>query len=92
MAYYPFYPELDAWLAQHHAIRIGQGPVGDQHHDLYIVNQRLLIVALYNDNGLDIFIPASSQIRADFPDDPAGWLTAALKAAELACGINSRKG
>jgi hypothetical protein len=80
MAHYPLYPELEAWLEQRHAWRVGEGQVGEQHHDLYAVNGRLLIVALYSDDqGFDIFIPIPHK----------NSMTDALKAAEIAFGIQS---
>jgi hypothetical protein len=81
------YAQLEAWLQEHHARCVGQGEVGRQHHDLYIVNGRLLIVALQRDphgqiQGWEIYIPASAETRID----------AALTAAEIACDLPSHKG
>jgi hypothetical protein len=53
--------------------------LGNRHHDLYAVNGRFLIIAVDPDGGWEIYIPATAD----------NSITASLKAAELACGIQS---
>jgi len=80
MTHYPLYPELNEWLRQHRARHIGEGRVWEQHHDLYVVNERLIIIATYSENGgqgCEIYVPVQS----------ANGIADALKSVEVACGI-----
>ena len=76
------YPQLETWLEKHHARLLAEGDVGNQHHQLYVLNGHLLILALQRNargqmQGWEIYIPASADISTHNT----------LKAAEIACGI-----
>lgn len=77
---WPELPEqLTAWLEKHHARPVCDGEIGNSELTGYNVNGRFIIVMHLPDGGWDLFVQAS----------PTNDISATLKAAEFACGIQS---